>query len=129
MIGALLKQLQTLDYLLLTVKASENRLSTSSKFVYSQIQNLYAEDISERVVGMFTFLDDGKLGAYEAVKEAGIPMKEKNQFGFNNSAIFSKGAEGKTTRHFWTLGMGSYERFVQFIKTENKKPVSLSLTS
>ena len=86
---------------------------------------MYAEDISERVVGMFTFVDDGTERAYEAVKAAEIPMKEEHQFGFNNSAIFNKGSAGNTTKQFWSIGMRSYERFAGFIKAGSKRPVSL----
>ena len=59
MIRGLLNTLKTLDYVGLVVKATETRLNPSSKYVYNKIQNLYAEDLSERILGMFTFSDGG----------------------------------------------------------------------
>lgn len=108
MIGALLQELQTLDYILLTVKASDNRLSHASKFIYSKIQGLYADDLTERVVGMFTFSDGGDPQAFEAVKAAEIPMRERNRFRFNNSATWSKEIDDLTNQ-FWTLGMENFD--------------------
>ena len=94
MIGALLGSgkdggLEHLNYILLTVKATDNRLSPSSKYIYDNIQNLYAADLSERMMGMFTFSDGGIPAAYEAIKAAKIPLKEENIFKFNNSAMWS----------------------------------------
>ena len=57
MIKGCLTELQTLDYITLVVKATENRLASSSKHVYIKVQNLYADDLSERILGMFTFSD------------------------------------------------------------------------
>ena len=77
---------------------------------------------------MFTFSDGGDPQAYEAVKAAEIPMRERNRFRFNNSAIWSKEIDDLTNQ-FWTLGMENFENFCLFIKDEDKTPVSLSLTS
>ena len=74
MIGTLLKSLFTLDYICLVVKSTENRVMESTKFVYAQIQNLYAEDLNGRIMGMFTFTDGGEPPAYEAVKASGIDI-------------------------------------------------------
>lgn len=67
MVATLLNErtgLQNLDYLLLTVKASDNRLTPAAKFIYSKIQGLYADDLTERLVGMFTFSDGANPQAF-----------------------------------------------------------------
>ena len=128
MIAALLNLVQELDYILLTVKSDQNRLSNASKFIFARIQNLYAEDLSERVIGMFTFNDATTPAAYEAVKQAGIPMRERHRFVFNNSAIWSKTGD-EMTNQFWDLGMKNFSDFTEFIKAEDKTPVSLTLTT
>ena len=74
MISGILQSLLTLDYLFITVKASDNRLSDASQYIYSKIQGLYAKDISDRVVGLFTFSDGSPPNAIQAVKAAGIGM-------------------------------------------------------
>ena len=58
MIIALLKRLETLDYLCIVVKGSSIRLDIDAKFIYETIQSLYAYNISDRVLGMITFADD-----------------------------------------------------------------------
>ena len=57
MITNLLKSMESLNYLLMVVKATENRLTSSSKFIYSKITDLYSEDLAERMLGVFTFSD------------------------------------------------------------------------
>ena len=57
MIAQLLTTITALDYILIVAKANESRLSLQTKYVYNSIQNLYAIDISERVLGMYTFSD------------------------------------------------------------------------
>lgn len=86
MVANLLKSFTSLDYILMVVKASETRLTASSSYVFSRIQALYATDISERVLGMFTFSDGQVPNAYAAVEQAGIHMQER--FRFNNSAMW-----------------------------------------
>ena len=57
MLTSLIQTLSTLDYILMTVKSTENRLTPSNKFIYSKLQGLYADDLSSRMIGMFTFSD------------------------------------------------------------------------
>ena len=57
MISNLLNSLSTLDYMLMVVKATENRLTPSTKFIYKQISKLYTDDLEDRMLGLFTFAD------------------------------------------------------------------------
>ena len=72
MMSKLLHELDSLDYFMIIAKSSENRLGESARMIYNQIQSLYATDISERVLGMFTFSDDNEPGALAGIKEAKI---------------------------------------------------------
>ena len=105
--------LKTLDYVGLVVKATETRLNPSSKYVYNKIQNLYAEDLSERILGMFTFSDGGDPQGYIAVTAEGISMAEK--FKFNNSAMWSDKRDDITHR-FFQLGEKNFKRFTEYVK-------------
>ena len=90
MIGALLGAgskdedggLTHLNYILLTVKSTDNRLPPASKYIYDKINNLYASDLSERMMGMFTFSDGGDPAAYQAITAAKIPLKREHIFKF-----------------------------------------------
>ena len=89
MIGGVLKCLDSLDYILMVVKASENRLPESAKTVYKRIHSLYAQDISERVIPMFTFADGNEpKEAIASIKSSGIQISDK-YFKFNNSAMWT----------------------------------------
>ena len=83
MISAMLHEVLTLDYIAIVVKSTENRLKISSKFIYTKISNMYAVDITTRLMGMITFSDGGKAQFEEGLVKAGINLKEK--FMFNNS--------------------------------------------
>ena len=97
MIATLLNKesgLKTLDYILLTVKAPTNRVDQQVKYIYDRIDNLYAEDIKERLVGMFTFSDNDKPLAQEALKACDIVIKDENMFTFNNAKIWNNPSSG-----------------------------------
>ena len=51
----MLQSLLTLDYILLVANANGRRVADSTKAIFTKLQNLYTEDLSERVIGMFTF--------------------------------------------------------------------------
>ena len=83
--------------------------------MYTKIQQLYAKDISERVIGMFTFSDGDLPNAIEAVKAAKIKIN-KEHFRFNNSAIWAREDGLVNCRTFFDLGMESFSKFSSFVK-------------
>ena len=93
MIAALLKTITTLNYILITCKSSTNRVDEGTKFIYSSIQDLYANDISKRVIGMFTFSDGNAPQAKQAIREVGIDITK--DFAFNNASTWAFEAENK----------------------------------
>ena len=52
----------------MVVKSTENRLAKSSEFIYNKINDLYAIDISERVLGLFSFYDGSESTAVSGVE-------------------------------------------------------------
>ena len=127
MIARLLNSLDTLDYIMMAVKSTDNRLGASAKFVYTKIQQLYAKDISERVIGMFTFSDGSPPPAIEAVKAAKIKINEK-YFIFNNSAMWAKEEGMEGARRSFDLGMTSFSKLASFMKDKDAMPISLHTT-
>lgn len=57
MLSALINTLTTLDYIFMVTKAPDGRLTPANKFIYQKLQKLYAKDLQERMLGMFTFCD------------------------------------------------------------------------
>ena len=88
MLSQLLHELDYLDYFLIAVKSTDNRLGEGMKFIYKQISGLYATDISERVLGMFTFSDTNRPCALEGIAAAEIKINDRH-FLFNNSSTWS----------------------------------------
>lgn len=125
MIEATLRQLESIDYILLVNKSSDTRLLDSSEFVFQSIQNLWARDIAERVLAMYTFSDGKKPNAEAAIAKAGIHINRG--FKFNNSAIFES-TDDTSTRFFFSLCSMNFKEFNTFISQSQKPPISLSLT-
>ena len=126
MIIGLLKKLETLDYLCIVVKGSTNRLDIPSKFIYETISSLYACDVSDRVLGMITFSDDNSQQAESALSAAGVKLHQA--FKFNNSAMFEFNPENTVNEEFFGRAINNYEDFCEYIKDQNKTPISMKLT-
>ena len=74
MIEEILKKLESMDYLMIAVKGTENRLTIPAKFIYETIQGLYDKKVAERVLGMFTFSDGSDDLARKAIEHSGIKL-------------------------------------------------------
>ena len=123
MVNNLLNTMNSLNYMLLVVKATEMRLTSSSNWIYKQVESLYSEDLAERMLGVFTFSDGGEPLGYTAVTAAGISMGEK--FKFNNSAMFSSKLD-KGTIEYFELGEESFTKFVEYMEQKDALPISLN---
>lgn len=118
MLSQLLHELESLDYFMIVVKSTDNRLGESMKFVYNQIQGLYATDISERVLGMFTFSDGNDPHALEGIKAAGININD-HYFKFNNGSMWANPKKVDNTRMFFNLGLENYGNFAKYMIDKN----------
>ena len=58
-----------------------------TKFIYNSIANLYAIDISKRILGIYTFADSSESQAKEAIKHVEIDIAD--DFEFNNGSLYS----------------------------------------
>jgi len=125
MIELTLKNLKMLDYVLLVTKSTDTRLGASTKFVFQSIQNLWAKDIAERILVMYTFSDGKAPLAEQALNDEGIITKRG--FKFNNSAIWQKDDDNMITM-FFNLCYSNYREFNNFIRSEDLPAISLKLT-
>ena len=110
----------------MVTKASDTRLSPANAFIYSKLQKLYAEDLSSRMLGMFTFADSTVPPGLNALKAAGIHPAQ--WFKFNNSAMFSSNLDDPTMMPYYRMGTESFHQFIDYIKKENAVPISLNST-
>ena len=58
MVSEILNKIEYLDYVFFVVKSPDQKLDHNLRYVYDTIQKLYAEDLSKRVCGVFTFSDN-----------------------------------------------------------------------
>ena len=123
MISNLLGTLEQLNYILMVAKATENRLTPSTKFIYSQIQKLYKEDLADRMLGVFTFSDASEPQGYIALAAAGIKLADK--FKFNNSSMFIKEMDAYSEQ-FYEMGEENFQLFCSYITRMNALPISLN---
>ena len=123
MISNLLNSLSTLDYMLMVVKSTENRLTPSTKFIYKQISKLYTDDLEDRMLGLFTFSDASQPQGYTAIAAAGIELSEK--FKFNNSAMFRK-SHDDFSMQYYDMGEENFNLFIDYINEKNALPISLN---
>ena len=108
-------KIDNLNAICFVVQSTNARLTSSQKYIFSSIMNLFGDDIAENFIAMLTFCDGGKIVIYDALTAKGSffdlvkdQIKGDWYFKFNNSVIFSDDA----TEYNWNLGMKSYERFV-----------------
>ena len=80
MIKLLLQSLTALDYIFLTVKASDHKLTKNSAWLYKQVQDLYGSDLGDRILGAFTFSDGSKPLAKAALEAVQINLAESFKF-------------------------------------------------
>ena len=111
---------------MITVKATETRLHTSTKYVYNQINNLYAKDMLPRVLGMYTFSDNNEPNAIAAIRAAKIQLSRG--FKFNNSSMFMHPEASEFVADQFKNCMDNHADFIKFIKDKDRIPVSLFLT-
>lgn len=108
MIETLFQQsITTLDAVCIVLPLSSNRLTEAQGQVFSNIVGLFAKNIEKNIFAMITNDDGGDPQCLNALKTAGIPVKE--YFRFNNSDVFSTNPSEK-------LWNNRAENFVKFFK-------------
>ncbi|XP_030623019.1 immune-associated nucleotide-binding protein 12-like [Chanos chanos] len=125
-----------IDAVGLVVKASQNRLTDSQKYIFDAVLSLFGKDIEQSIVIFVTHSD----GAYPknplaATKKAKVPYAQENNtpvyFLFNNykGEAFQAECEesdGSVYRTAWNLGVDNMKKFLEHL--EKMQPKSLRMT-
>ena len=103
MVSAILNKIEYLDYVFFVVKSPDQKLDHNLRYVYDTIQKLYAEDLSSKVCGIFTFspLTEAPPKALKAIEAAGFKIPEERQFKFNNDIWKSEKSSNRITKSYW----------------------------
>ncbi|XP_035286617.1 uncharacterized protein LOC118234291 [Anguilla anguilla] len=112
--------IQQIDAACLVVKATENRLSLSQKYIFDAILSLFGKNMEKNILTLITFSDwMPPSEALEAVAESGVPFpKDENDeplhFLFNNLSLknYKKKSENAYKSH-WDNGKESMREFFQ----------------
>ncbi|XP_064204945.1 uncharacterized protein LOC135262065 [Anguilla rostrata] len=115
---------QQIDAVCLVVKASENRLSPSQKYIFNAILSIFGKNMEKNLLTLITFSDWTPPPALNAVIKSGVPFRrdEDNElvhFLFNNNLSlqnYQKKYE-KSLKLNWDSGIGS---MMEFFNTLNQ---------
>lgn len=116
-----------LDGIGFVIQATQARLTTTQKYIFSSVLSIFGKDLSRNIFLMLTFADGQKPPVLNAIKDAGIPNHDKT-FKFNNSALVAenKGDGREINSMFWKMGSQSLKAFFdEFSKAEG---VQLEMT-
>ncbi|PAA54514.1 hypothetical protein BOX15_Mlig008863g2 [Macrostomum lignano] len=73
------------------VKASQNRLTPTQKYIFDQVLSLFGKDIAKIIFPVMTFADSNEPQALAALSEHNVPYKQILKF--NNGVIYSDNSE------------------------------------
>ena len=115
-----------IDYILLTIKATETRLKPGSKYIYDRIQQLFGVNAKDRFILMCTFADDKTPACLKAI---GNSIHFDRYFVFNNSALYTPWDKGtNATKFYWKMAMESLQLFFEFVSNSATIPLSLKMS-
>ncbi|XP_066510226.1 uncharacterized protein [Hoplias malabaricus] len=126
---------KSLDAVCLVLKSSQNRISEVQHYIFEAVLSLFGKDIEDIVVLFITHSDGGPpTNALEAVEKEKIPCRydtdnEPVHFIFNN-----RQSEKCTTKYecvfksAWEMGERSMDEFFEFLKTQQKKSLTLTIS-
>ena len=124
---SLFNTISEIDYVLLTIKATETRLKPGSKYVYNRVEQIFGVDAKDRFILMCTFAEGAIPLCVETFQKAKLHFDK--YFPFNNSAIYvPSGKSNPTTHFFWKMAISSIQEFEDYIISADKSPLSLKLS-
>mmetsp|Transcript_23107 Transcript_23107/g.56078 ORF Transcript_23107/g.56078 Transcript_23107/m.56078 type:complete len:769 (-) Transcript_23107:207-2513(-) len=122
----LFKEIEEIDYVLVTVKASETRWTPGNRYIYDRVQQIFGKDAAERFILMCTFADGAVPVAVRTLKPH---LTFKKYFTFNNSALYTPSQQANTlTKMYWKMGNESVAAFLSYVVRRNAPPLNLRLS-
>ena len=124
------KKLDTLDAVCFVIKSTDSRLTSSQKYVFESILNIFGEDIKNNIFIVITSCDAADPPALDALKAGKIPYAKC--FRLNNSAYFqdptivNSARQNMINEQYWDGGSEAFKDF--FNELSHTPPASLTLT-
>ena len=86
------------------VKASENRLTPTQKYIIDRVLLFFGKDAMTNIFILATYADDNDPEVLGALKNSNLPLDLKRLFLFNNKAIFTSASKRSImSKHYWDL--------------------------
>ena len=133
-IGEIFKnKIDNINAICFVVQSYNVRLTSSQKYIFSSIMNLFGDDIAENFIAMLTFCDEGTPTILQSLSEKGSGfdlVKDKIKgdwyFKFNNSAIFIENERESNIESSWDKAMKNYENFMNKLISLPQKSLTKS---
>ena len=128
------ENLNEINSICFVTKSTNNRLTSSQKYILNRILDIFGEDMKENFLFILTFCDGGKPNILEQLKTKECPFydiielsKDLNwYFKFNNSSFYESDRDDEYTKIFWKLGIKNFKDFIERLKNIPKKNLSLT---
>ncbi|KAI4883765.1 hypothetical protein NFI96_007833, partial [Prochilodus magdalenae] len=123
-----------LDAVCLVLKASQNRASDRQRYIFEAVLSLFGKDIEDIIVLFITHSDGGPLtNDLESIREGKIPCcydeDEPVHFLFNNRQSEKHRQQYEHRfKSFWEMGERSMEGFCEFLKSRQRRSVTLTVS-
>ena len=121
--------LTEIDGICFVVKSADNRLDASQTYVFNNILNLWAKDVSENIFILMTFADGKRSNCIDALNANDVLKNVKKRFKINNSAFTDDPLDkdfdslDMFDKLFWDMGTKCFEMF--FNSLDKVKPKSI----
>uniref|UniRef100_A0A3B1JV11 AAA+ ATPase domain-containing protein n=1 Tax=Astyanax mexicanus TaxID=7994 RepID=A0A3B1JV11_ASTMX len=125
---------KSLDAVCLVLKSSQNRISERLRYIFEAILALFGKDIERNVVLFITHTDRLTVDFLEAVEKEKIlcchnAENKPVHFLFNNTQSVMQTAKTKRTiKLAWEMGQSSMKRFLDFLKSRQRKGLTMSVS-
>ena len=127
------ESIYSINAICLVAQSSNARLTTRQKFIFSNILDLFGEDVLKNFIFLLTFCDGQTPQIVSILEESKSEINRVIQYSrkpwyykFNNSAFFSSDREEDFTKLFYKMSIKSFEEFTQ--RLINMPRISLTQT-
>lgn len=121
-----------LDAILIVVPLSTTRLTTGQQHVFSNILDMFGDNIKQNIFLAVTWDDLGELKCKAVLDAANIPVRDDGVFRFNNSNVLSEfksdaAQTSKIDQEFWNTRRKTFSMLFQKLETTPKTTVTSSI--
>ncbi|KAI4874504.1 hypothetical protein NFI96_007689, partial [Prochilodus magdalenae] len=125
-----------LDAVCLVLKASEVRISEVQRYIFESVLSLFGKDIEDIIVLCITHSDGGPpTNALETIKKEKVPCCHDDEDNEPVHFLFNNRQSEKRTQQYehnfkssWEMGERSMEEFLEFLKSRQRKSVTLTVS-